>query len=574
MAFAQGDIHWTVNASYAYLTGHVTDFYDYNLATVGGADYFPTVYLIFALWMAPVKLLLGTDANPGGFVTPVETAWAKLLLVLLFWATAWLVSRIARELFTAERARQVATLAYLLSPFAAFAVVIFGQYDVFGVFFTLLGFLALLRGEKWRFALFFALAASCKYFALVIFAPLLVLAFKRVRDIAALSVVALSVLAVQSLLYIGSPAFRSRTLLGGLATGKVADAGQNQITLLLGVLFLAGLWGLWRYRPTPAQFGEIAVHASALAYGFMLLAVVWNPQWFMILTPFYALSAAYLRRPAWFLLWESGAFMAFVWYVVNRSPGNVDATMILGSPLRETLGTPRVLLGSFYSFSGMTGAQVILIAFLVSPTVFAILERLSSGRIDQVPVRPWVWTVRALTPALVFMIPALLTARIPMPVAERLDPGAGTYGSYREQVCGIGDTAYGEIHDGVIVRQTLALDEGDLLALSIKVGTYGRVVPGSIALRLLDADGAELAASTTDLSGVADNAAVYLKPAAPLRLPSGSTFTLEIATTGVPEGDGVALWGLTDDCIQPGELRIAEGVASGDLSLVIYRPGS
>lgn len=571
LSFAQGDIHWTVNASYSYLTGHITDFYDYNLATVGGADYFPTVYVIFAVWMAPVKWLLGTDAQPGGVVSPMETAWAKLLLVLVFWATAWLVARIARELFTEERARQVARFAYLLSPFAAFAVVIFGQYDVFGVFFSLLGFLYLLKGDKWRFALFFALAASCKYFALIIFVPLVLLAFKRFRDLVALSAVAVSVLVLEALLYLGSPAFRSRTLLGGLASDKVSGAGQNQITLLLAVLFAVGCWVLWRSRPTPERFGEIAVHACALAYGFMLLAVVWNPQWFMILTPFYAFSAAYLRRPVRFLLWESVAFVAFVWYVVNRSPANVDATMILNGSWRDLLGAPRVLLGAVYPASAMTLTQLVLIAFLISPAIFALLERLTPTSPAAGPVPGGIWMVRALTPLLAFTLPSLALTVLPMRVAERLDPGAGTYGLTAAPMCGGFGQPYGELHDGAVVRQTFTTTGGELDALSVQVGTYARPVTGTITTTLADASGTVLATSSTDLSSVTDNGQVYLRLPGTTTLVEGAWYTLTVSTTGVAPGAGVALWGSLEDC-QAGVLTLADADQPGDLAMVLYRP--
>ena len=55
--FLQRDLIHTALSSYAYLQGHITDFYEYNKLYLGGNDYLPTLYLIFALWNIPLHLL-------------------------------------------------------------------------------------------------------------------------------------------------------------------------------------------------------------------------------------------------------------------------------------------------------------------------------------------------------------------------------------------------------------------------------------------------------------------------------------------------------------------------------------
>jgi uncharacterized membrane protein len=66
------------------------------------------------------------------------------------------------------------------SPIAVFAVFIFGQYDIIGIFFTMLGFYYYVKDNRLRFSLFFSLAISVKYFALIPFLPLLLLKEKRI----------------------------------------------------------------------------------------------------------------------------------------------------------------------------------------------------------------------------------------------------------------------------------------------------------------------------------------------------------------------------------------------------------
>jgi Gpi18-like mannosyltransferase len=62
---------------------------------------------------------------------------------------------------------------FITAPIAIFAVFDFGQYDIIGVFFTLLGFYFYLKKDFLRFAIFFSIAISFKYFSLVIYIPLI-----------------------------------------------------------------------------------------------------------------------------------------------------------------------------------------------------------------------------------------------------------------------------------------------------------------------------------------------------------------------------------------------------------------
>lgn len=241
VGLAISDLGHTVGSSYGYLFGHVLDFYDYNSTYFIGNDYLPTTYVIFAIWMAPVTLLLSPGVQHASHLSSIEIAWAKVLLLLFFLAAFVVVSKIAKELFpTRPRSQIAARIAFLLSPFAAFAFNVVGQYDVIGVFFAALGFLFYLRGEKWRFAI--AIAISSKYFALLIFLPLLVLQFKRVRELVPLLLVGASVTVAEALLYLPNAAFRDYTLLGLVSSkASTAESTSPAALVLVGIVYVGGL---------------------------------------------------------------------------------------------------------------------------------------------------------------------------------------------------------------------------------------------------------------------------------------------------------------------------------------------
>jgi len=84
--FQHGDLFYTSSSSYAYLHGHIFNFYDYNKTAVGRDDYLPLIYVIFAAWNMPLKLLglMHDVASAGTYLTIVELVWTKLLLVAFY----------------------------------------------------------------------------------------------------------------------------------------------------------------------------------------------------------------------------------------------------------------------------------------------------------------------------------------------------------------------------------------------------------------------------------------------------------------------------------------------------------
>ena len=103
----QGDLIHTALSSYAYLQGHIADFYEYNKLYLGGNDYLPTLYIIFALWNTQLHLL-GLSSYPTLEVfnglhwslimqstTALEIAWWKTLLALFYIGSVIVIHKIA-----------------------------------------------------------------------------------------------------------------------------------------------------------------------------------------------------------------------------------------------------------------------------------------------------------------------------------------------------------------------------------------------------------------------------------------------------------------------------------------------
>lgn len=143
LLFKQSDLTHTNSSSFAYLYGHFWDFYDYNKTRMGDNNYLPIFYWFFAIWNIPI-MLLGlipeVTSETWGQATAIQTIWSKLLLAIFFFGAVNLVGKISSQISNAlqrDRGPQYEDFPKFLfatSPFAIFAVFIFGGYDIFALF--------------------------------------------------------------------------------------------------------------------------------------------------------------------------------------------------------------------------------------------------------------------------------------------------------------------------------------------------------------------------------------------------------------------------------------------------------
>ena len=412
--FNQGDLTHTVLSSYGYLQGHLIDFYDYNLIFVGGNDYLPILYVVFASWMAPFYFLGIPIASEFGALTlfPGEILWAKGLLVLFFVLSVRILYRIARLIHPDNGLRQaLATWAFVLSPFALFAFGIFSQYDIIGVFFTLWAFQKLLQKQLSRFAVLIGVAVTFKFFAGLLVLPFLLLSSKKILEIARLGLLVCIPLALQLAAYWSNEAFRNQIF--GLAFSRAAGAaatGEIYVVTAVYVFmcFAAVLSNKWK-----GTFEQKAVLFAVTTYGLMFSVVVWHPQWLIILTPFLALMVSMIPNPRTWLLWESVAFVAFIGISVTQWKYNVDGFMIEKGALASAFPDPKVLVSDFYPLELMSTFRTVLSAFFLAPAFLMLFQIFRESKLQET-VGGATWVTRVSVLWLAFIGPALWAVFIPI----------------------------------------------------------------------------------------------------------------------------------------------------------------
>lgn len=420
VSFAHSDLLVTGNRSWMLYRSHIYDFYDvvYDWEQAYDMNYMPSTFLVFALWILPLKLL---GVAPPGYVEDnrlLLVMWYKALPVAVYMLSGYLLYRIAGQLGFGKQKAKVCMFAFLTLPVAFFSQMIFSQYDIFTVVFMLLGIYFYFRREKHdtlRFCLFFGVAVTFKYWALLIFLLLLLLDRKKLSEIVLCCAVMAAPFALEYLLFSWSDAFLQDVF--GFHALRFAE--QSDFTASGTVSFFKVgicLMLAWAYFTSPKDENERVRWSMYLCCGmcFVIFGLsAWHPQWLLFAAPFWVLST-FMNKHADKFLWLDVLFIAaFYIFVVRWLPGNVDDAMLRYGvwkyPLEglETLRhmecfVPQISLNTVYSVI----FSIILIRFLFMHPKYMIasLEE-NGGRYHM-----WLLRLRLAAAVVLFAVPAFLSA--------------------------------------------------------------------------------------------------------------------------------------------------------------------
>lgn len=345
--FSHTDPVYTISASFSYLNGHISDFYDFNSKLIGEVVYLPTIYGLIAVWFLPFKWLSGLNFNDFQiflFDTPMNQLqgyayasvliWYKLLLVFLSYLTYKLFKKISVSIPKNTIKNE---LVFITSPFAIFSVLIFSGYDIFGVFFTILGLYFYLKKDLIKFAVAFSFAISCKFFAVIIFIPLLLLAEKNILRIIQFFFLAIGLCAIYFLFYMSNDSFVDNVLL--IAKQKSSSESFISWKHLCELIYLGVCFYAYQVKKmTYSLFVKRAIFISYISYLLMFFAVKWHPNWILIIIPFMALSYSYIKSYAWVFWLEFFGFISFIVLISNIWMDNVDQMMFIHGPLSQLIG--------------------------------------------------------------------------------------------------------------------------------------------------------------------------------------------------------------------------------------------
>ena len=336
LTFQHADMSHTVGSSFAYLKGHIFDFYGYNEQFISSNTYLPSSYVLVAIWNIPLKIL-GLIDLPTTELSIGIIWWNKILTTLFYIFSGIIIYKIGRTLGFSQKKSKLTAFIWLSTPIALFSQFIFGQYDIFTLFFTLLGLYFYFKKDNFKFILFFGIAITFKYFPIFIFFPLLLTMEKDIWGIIKKTCLVFLPAIIEIAIYYRAPEFRANVL-GFYATNVILGAELP----LLGTsikLFIS----FWVLLCTYAYFNEISDKDDFIKYVFFYCAIacfiifgisIWHPQWVLFMTPFLVFSTVVNKKAKMFLFLDILLMFFFVAFTVNFWVNNVDQQLFANGIFR------------------------------------------------------------------------------------------------------------------------------------------------------------------------------------------------------------------------------------------------
>lgn len=381
-SFQQNDLLHTAGCSYGYLNGHILDFYDYCGSYGIHPSYMPSMYLIFAIWNIPMRLL-GVVTVPTDQIPLIAVMWAKILPCILYMLSGIVIYAICMEIGMGQKKSKICTYASLTMPIGFYAQFIFGQYDIFMVFCILLGVYFYLKNKDFYFIFWFGIAITFKYSALLIFLPLLLLKTKSEWRIIMGCVGAAIPYAIEFLLYKGSEGFSNYAFgigsSGDNPTGYIFNAdmftgyqlGHVQFPVSLVIVAFGVICAL-------AYFTRVREKKEQIKWTFYLCCLVcfvlfgmakWHPQWLLMAVPFWVISAFIHKDTKIFMIIDLIFMLIFTIFNVTMIPNNVDQAMlnygIFGKLLGGDIGTKLSMANIIGKLDPMICVSMITMIMLV-----------------------------------------------------------------------------------------------------------------------------------------------------------------------------------------------------------------
>lgn len=483
--FVEGDIIITGNRSFLYYTnGFFEDFYKASYEQSGGfyATYLPSTFLVFAIWNFPMYLM---GRIPVAILenSIINIMWYKLLPVIIYFVTSRLIYKIGMLIGFEEKKAKLCQFAFIACPIAVYSQFIFSQYDIFMIFFMMLGLYYYYKDGLYRFALLFGIAATFKYQALAYFAVFLVLREKRFRNLIAYAATAIVPLAIALIPNMNSPYFYRCVfnfnaldfVEGGFEIGFIAGIS---LPLALGAYLM--FWAYTRRITAREEFISWSLY-FAMGVSFTLFGFCrWNPQWFIIIVPFLILSIFLNHHGKVHMLLVMIFTVALYVFSVNQWPGITDEIMMRRGILKYLVGDRpfATSMADVFGYDSMINLATCMFIILLIFFIFNHPKYLSLRHTEIPKYMINYIRVAFLIGFFAFMIPAGVC------VAHAMRGDIVFMDNTDVEV----DECYTvNITDSASIKQTFQADGDYLTSLKIRLGMHNRINDSTIYVKLREA---------------------------------------------------------------------------------------
>lgn len=268
--------------------------------TQGGAYDF-VLYIIFALWDLPLycfEQLTGIS-----FLSTYGTRlYAKGIVLLFTFLSAFALKKLIFKLTNKREKAYWGMFLFFSSIFMVNSITIMGAYDIISVFFTLVGICFYFEKDEWKYLLFFALAITCKMFAIFIFIPLVLLRYKKIWEVILRGFAGISLIVIPKL-FSGLWNFIAKYIVSSQDNKEIVSnrviahsdiineqmfAGNGAVLTLsylpLFFFFTLALWWFCWKKKNATDYDVIYI--CTLSMSIFSLCVRMHPYWIVLLAPY------------------------------------------------------------------------------------------------------------------------------------------------------------------------------------------------------------------------------------------------------------------------------------------------
>lgn len=323
------------------------------------------------------------------------TMYCKQLILLAILASGYLLSKIGTVIGLAKERCQWLAFLFMSGPILLFGSVLFGQIDIFSVFFTLLAFLFYLQKRYYWFSAIMSVAICFKAFPVFIFIPLILLIEKRILHILKFGIIGSSLLLFTQLLARFDPGYRAtKSALSDIYNFtdriykvKLPTAFEGTSALIFAFLLIC----LFCYvvQPDDMRLSSWAISISFLSYAVLFTFLSpWHPQWLILLCPFAALSLSLVNNHKAAILMDCAMNLGYIVFVPIYFSNNVDFNMLnsgilpqlfhekfLNHPISVWFGNNANLIRS--------ASNALFIAGLVSLVIYTAYDLIHGKKIEE-----------------------------------------------------------------------------------------------------------------------------------------------------------------------------------------------
>lgn len=347
--FNQGfDMRITVLHSFtlidSFFDGTVFSFYDtvYDYALSGyylgqadllnAANYSFLLYLILALINLPLYLFewLTNLSIP----MTLYIMFDKVFIVAASVATMRVVKNIGLTMKMSDQRASWLAFALLSSPILMYGNIVFGQFDIFAVYFMSLALLRYLNKEYTKFCLLMALAIDIKVFGVLAMIVLILLIEKRILHILKFFLLGMSVPLLEKFIFSFSEGKQlTDSAMASLYQFKdrVFQAGIQSfgfISFIVVGLIVIMVLAYMKNIESEDDFHRSTILYPLAMYVVFFSFILYHPQWLVVMIPFTTLGMFLFKNTKAHLILDIALGATFISSSTLLFVNNTDAAMI------------------------------------------------------------------------------------------------------------------------------------------------------------------------------------------------------------------------------------------------------